>query len=791
MFDLGLKMLGFFSLQSVYCQYCLYPQLTIDMDANHNVAMRQLIDFFRGGGNHENLDVALVRELWEELNLWSSVAYGNVEAKSIKENQDKILYIKDQNLQYVYGNDNFCNTLDIPRELLGKLTDQDLFGPGPGKEVESIDRELLANPRTISYETVRWIKDRLFNLETTKSVYQNEEGKPIGIIGVSRDVSREKAVEEKKRILDRKFELFFNQSMEAYCIFQVKDGKLGILLDFNDATCNLLGFSRSELKGLSGNEIIPFMNGFSFSDERGIDQNKWYPFRRTILSRKGGGKVSVDIGFHLTKLGQNQIMLAVMRDMTEYEQAYESVRRSESQLRALFQAIPDLVININRDGKLLDQKPGGGIDLLLSQELDPGVRTLEKMGHIWDFLPIENHSKARKIISRVLKDKRNETIEFKTNILEREEGVLDFEARLCPIDKEELVVFIREITDRKRRMAIIAKSEERLRLLYNSNPMMIINFDFDQRILSVNRSTLEALGYKAGELENLFREDLIHEEDRSLAVGEFENYLIADGENSSSEYRILCKNGDFFWVEEGAKVTVDLQGRRTVLVSCKDITRRRQAEQDIRESLKEKEILLREVHHRVKNNLQIINSVLSLQMGQYADPVLHDALRQSQNRILAMSLIHENLYRSEGISNINSWEYFRELCGHLFKTYNITSKQIRVEYHVENITLELVHAIPLGLITNELVTNVIKYAFDGMVGGGRVQISLRENEDNLCFTFSDNGIGLPEGLDPSMTKSMGFRLVQVLSRQLKGSFEFLGNEGLTFELIFPKEGLDQ
>ena len=252
---------------------------------------------------------------------------------------------------------------------------------------------------------------------------------------------------------------------------------------------------------------------------------------------------------------------------------------------------------------------------------------------------------------------------------------------------------------------------------------------------------------------------------------------------------MLNRNGGFFWVEERVKVTKDLKGRTAIVASCRDISRRREAEQAILDSLKEKEILLREVHHRVKNNLQIINSMLSLQMSQFQDPDLHDTLKSSQNRILSMSLIHENLYRSEGLDNINTHEYFRELCSHLFSAYDISPGKIKVSYVIEEVPLGLERAIPLGLIVNELVTNVIKYAFVGMERG-EVVICLHEEGDHIRFYFSDNGVGMEEGFDFKNARSMGLRMIRILSRQLRGEVAFETGDGFTFQLSLPLSSPD-
>jgi two-component sensor histidine kinase len=207
-------------------------------------------------------------------------------------------------------------------------------------------------------------------------------------------------------------------------------------------------------------------------------------------------------------------------------------------------------------------------------------------------------------------------------------------------------------------------------------------------------------------------------------------------------------------------------------------------------SLKEKEVLLREIHHRVKNNMQIMSSLLKLQSRNVKDEQQIEVLKESQNRIKAMALIHEKLYRSKDLANIDFNDYIKNLVNDLFLSYKVSSSRISLKMNIENISLGIDTAIPCGLIVNELVSNSLKYAFpEGK--DGEIKISLRRFADLKSDMFelivSDNGAGLPKDLDIRNTESLGFRLITNLTEnQLQGKLELNRSEGTKFQIKFKE-----
>ena len=218
---------------------------------------------------------------------------------------------------------------------------------------------------------------------------------------------------------------------------------------------------------------------------------------------------------------------------------------------------------------------------------------------------------------------------------------------------------------------------------------------------------------------------------------------------------------------------------------AQDISARKQAEQQIRAALEEKEVLFKEINHRVKNNLQVISSLLNLQARQLTDRAGVEALKESHNRVQAMALIHEMFYRSESLACIDFGDYIRSLTQHLTSSYGATERAIELAVEVAPVSLNLDTAIPCGLIINELVTNALKHAFPHG-GGGRIVVELRAVADqHYCLSVRDNGLGLPADLRVEETRSLGLRLVRTLTEQLDGKLAFASNGGAKFEITLP------
>ena len=217
-----------------------------------------------------------------------------------------------------------------------------------------------------------------------------------------------------------------------------------------------------------------------------------------------------------------------------------------------------------------------------------------------------------------------------------------------------------------------------------------------------------------------------------------------------------------------------------------DITERKLAEAQIQASLREKEVLLQEIHHRVKNNLQVISSLLDLQSQQLEEQAMLEVFRESQNRVKSMALVHEKLYQSKNFARINFAEYTESLTNFLFKAYELNSGNVKLELDIDEVNFNIEMAIPCGLIINELVSNALKYAFPNNRSGIIRMVIRSEGNNTYTMIVEDNGVGFPIECDLNKVKSLGLQLVNVLVKQLKGNLEIDQSRGSKFQIQFSE-----
>jgi two-component sensor histidine kinase/FixJ family two-component response regulator len=221
-----------------------------------------------------------------------------------------------------------------------------------------------------------------------------------------------------------------------------------------------------------------------------------------------------------------------------------------------------------------------------------------------------------------------------------------------------------------------------------------------------------------------------------------------------------------------------------------DLARRQRVEEALTAALHEKELLLKEMHHRIKNNLQVISSLLNLQAGSSEDPLVRKIFQDSQARIYAMAMIHETLQRSRDLARVDLGDYLRSLVAELCRSYDAEAQRIAVRTQFEEVWVNADTAIPCGLILNELLSNAFKYAFPQDMQGD-IHVTLRaDSGQGVTLTVRDTGVGLPEGLDFRATDSLGMQLVCLLAEQLRGMITLERRAGTAFTVTFPVENAE-
>jgi PAS domain S-box-containing protein len=302
---------------------------------------------------------------------------------------------------------------------------------------------------------------------------------------------------------------------------------------------------------------------------------------------------------------------------------------------------------------------------------------------------------------------------------------------------------------------------------------------------AVNKARADFLGLEKENLEGTDLYDIVGTEEAKVRIAGnrevFENKKQVHTEewvkNGKGETRLLA-------ITMTPKLD-DTGNVEYVICAAEDITERKRAEDRIKASLKMKEVLLREINHRVRNNLQIVSSLLNMQARATKNKDTIDILTESRNRINAMSLIHNQLYESRDISEINMQDFVEKLLRLMFQNYPVQETKITAVVHVAECPLPISLAVPVGLIVNELLTNAFKYAFVNRKEG-KIEVVLRALEKGVAsLTVRDDGVGLPEGFDLNITKTLGLRVVKILAEeQLRGNLKVNSKEGTTFTVEF-------
>ena len=352
----------------------------------------------------------------------------------------------------------------------------------------------------------------------------------------------------------------------------------------------------------------------------------------------------------------------------------------------------------------------------------------------------------------------------------------------------EIQVVGRDITDRKAAEDELQLSEERYRIVAEQTGQLVYDYDIPTGRIQWYGAFAGVIGYTASEFQRFTIrewEELIHPGDRERAVNELDR-AIRDCSRYQIEYRFRHKDGTYVDVFDNGLFLKGESGQAArMLGTMTNITERKRAEAQLAASLKEKEVLLKEIHHRVKNNLQVISSLLNMQAVGVKDERILELLRESQNRIRSMALVHERLYQSQNLARIDFGEYLRSLVGFLARSYNIPHVEVKI--HVKSLSLPVNTAIPCGLIVNELVSNALKYAFPGGAAG-QIDVSLTlTNETSAELTVADNGVGFPREIDFRSTKTLGLQLINTLTLQINGTIGLIRERGTTFSITFPLE----
>ncbi len=348
---------------------------------------------------------------------------------------------------------------------------------------------------------------------------------------------------------------------------------------------------------------------------------------------------------------------------------------------------------------------------------------------------------------------------------------------------------IQDISKLKRVEKDFSDSEERYKNLSELSPDAILVV-VGEEIVFANNASATIFGFDNPEdllgknIFSFYHPDSVEKAKKRLhkvlEEGKFLDFI---------EKKIISNNGQVKDIEVG-DAPITYNGQQAVQIVARDISERKKLEEDLKNSLKEKDLMMKEIHHRVKNNLMVIQSLLNLQSRYIKDTAARDIFKDSQNRAKSMAMIHESLYQSTDLKRIEFSDYINTLAKNLFYSYAADPKRVKMDVDVDEVMLDVNTAIPLGLILTELLSNCFKYAFPGD-RKGEIKVDFHPYVDNgvnkLRLKVSDNGIGLPEGFDPEKSDSLGLMLIYSLSEQINATLTLDTTVGTTFEISFEEE----
>ncbi|WP_420628844.1 sensor histidine kinase [Candidatus Leptofilum sp.] len=338
----------------------------------------------------------------------------------------------------------------------------------------------------------------------------------------------------------------------------------------------------------------------------------------------------------------------------------------------------------------------------------------------------------------------------------------------------------------KKQQEILQTSETRYRAVVEGNPDMICRYLPDTTLTFANEAYCQHAGQTRDDLIGTQFLQFVSLEARE-AIREQVEAIVKSGQSFSYERQVTAPNGEVRWQYWSDRPIVNESGQLLELQSIgRDITVRKRAEEQIKASLQEKEVLLKEIHHRVKNNLQVISSLLDLQAGYVSNEQVQGMFQDSRSRVRSMALVHEQLYQAADLARIDMADYIQQLTGFLFRSYGQQINPVDWQLDIDHVFLSVETAVPLGLIINELVSNALKHAFvDGR--SGQIRMRLWTEDDQLYLTIRDDGIGFPDDVDFRQSPSLGLTIIMTLVNQLQGQIELSTQDGTCFELTIPTE----
>ena len=556
--------------------------------------------------------------------------------------------------------------------------------------------------------------------------------------------------------------------------------KIGNILYVNKSVTNILNYTVMDLIGQNVFKfILPNEHSKATKTFQDILNGEISHGSKFTIIKKDKSQVLVIIYSNVIKKNNKPIGLrSVVVDITEITKKEEEINKQYNILKGITDSNNAPIFSIDNDYCYTSFNLSHEMEMKLLYDVE-----IEYGKNFIKYLRPKERLRAKNGFNRAL---TGETFTYEHYFGNTKKYL---ELTLNPIkDAGKIVgvaVFSQDITKRKLAEEALVISEEKYKILFEEDPNYNIIIDNNGLIYDVNYATTKLTGLTKKELIGMNFSELkvIAPEDMSSHLNKIKK--VWNGEHIEPfETRYINWNNKNIWSIVNLTL-MNFGNVNYILGIAVDITKQKNVENRIKSSLKEKNVLLQEIHHRVKNNMQIISSLLNLQIKYVHDEEAVNVLQESQNRVKSLAMIHEKLYMSKDLTKINFVDYVQSLVSNLFYAYNIEKTHIQPILQIEDINLNMETAIPCGLIISELVSNSLKYAFPNKKSG-EIRVSLKSQKDTYKLLISDNGIGLSNGIELNNAQTLGLKLVYILTDQIDGKVTIYREQGTQYKITFKE-----
>jgi PAS domain S-box-containing protein len=612
----------------------------------------------------------------------------------------------------------------------------------------------------------------IFESFLTATGLMDDNGKLIGGMGVSRDVTKLKKERERLHLSEERYKAIYNQVFIGIARLDL-DGKY---LQVNQRFCDILGYKENELLKMGFQDV-------TLPEEL---EERQHQFEKIIIEkipnytlerryRHKNGKLiiaNINISLVLNEYSEPAYLVLVCEDITENKKNQELFLHQTAKLNSILESSNYLVMAIDQQKKL------STFNTNTSQWLKDIYGVEAKIGLAMDKKPIVSNEKNNKFWNkRVTEALVGKPQYFESNITNKEGFEKIYEFYISPIKSEtlaisEVAIIGYDITEKKKTEAKIITQSAKLNAIFENSSHQIYTIDRNFKLTSFNELFAKTAIKDYGVIPAIgmdMKESAIAMTPPIHAQNFIKLHKEAlKGKSLHTESKVADTRGmiAYYLIYLDPIILPDSKVNEVSYIAH-DITDRKLAEKKIVESLKEKEVLLKEVHHRVKNNLQVISSILNLQRAYLKDKNSDNLFRELQNRVRSMSFIHESLYQTQDFSNLNFGEYLNNLATNLKHSYLIEDDNIEIEVKADKLFLNLDYSIPCGLIVNELISNAFKYAFPGG-RKGKIDVIVKKLHNFVEIIVADDGVGIKKEIDIKNTETLGLQLVTSLVEQLDG-----------------------